>query len=364
MKKLLFSLLFLFSIKANAQIANAGADQTIYLTQTSTAILNGSASSGTSYQWTDISTDIINPATIVSPKSATTNITGLTQGVWYYQLAVTTGGTTKYDSVNVMVDYDLPPTGSTFVRELEMSNPIVYKYINNRTDTTQLTSAPIGVVTAQGTYIFDRCRSKSMMIDSSRGKFYTTIEDGYHWQSSTGYARTEVSFSTGFVFDTTHTYCLEWKGYYPQGFSNINNANSAVTILQIHTNNVSAAPSFAFQILGGNLTFMDSLTRTTIAPLTLFNDAHTIRVTFKEGAGYTGQTAFMKVEVDGVQKFYRGTGKIGSVPTGSNIPNGRDWNKLASLYDYNNAIVNPDSLVRGRKFSLVTEAYRVYILNR
>ena len=56
----------------------------------------------------------IDPATITSPTSATTTVTGLIQGVWYYQIAVTTGGTTKRDTVVVRVDYDVPPRGDIF----------------------------------------------------------------------------------------------------------------------------------------------------------------------------------------------------------------------------------------------------------
>ena len=36
-----------------------------------------------------------------------------------------------------------------------------------------------------------------------------------------------------------------------------------------------------------------------------------MRVTIRQGAGYVGQDAFIKVEVDGVQKYYRNTGKVG-----------------------------------------------------
>ena len=66
-------------------IANAGPDQTIYLTQTSTATLNGSSSTGSTYLWTDISTDFKSDAIIASPKSAISKISGLKQGTWYFQ---------------------------------------------------------------------------------------------------------------------------------------------------------------------------------------------------------------------------------------------------------------------------------------
>src|SRR5665213_919670 len=88
-------------------IANAGPDQTIYLTQTSSVTLDGSSSSGDSYQWTEVSTDYSSGATITSPNSAVTTVTGLPQGVFYFQLAVTSGGNTSTDVVviNVAVSY-------------------------------------------------------------------------------------------------------------------------------------------------------------------------------------------------------------------------------------------------------------------
>jgi len=54
-------------LSSQAPTANAGPDQTIYLTQTSTVTLNGSGSSGDSYQWTEASTEYKSGATISSP---------------------------------------------------------------------------------------------------------------------------------------------------------------------------------------------------------------------------------------------------------------------------------------------------------
>ena len=88
------SILFLclLSFIGKGQTANAGSDVTIYLDSTSTATLDGSASSGTSFQWTEISTDYMSGATIASPTSKTTTVSGLPQGVFYFQLAATAGG--------------------------------------------------------------------------------------------------------------------------------------------------------------------------------------------------------------------------------------------------------------------------------
>src|SRR6185312_14765204 len=122
MKPLLVLCLFVFGltsfndVSAQSPVANAGPDQTIYLSQTNTATLDGSASSGSSYQWTEVSTDYKSGATITSPNSATTTVTGLPQGVFYFQLAVTSGGSTATDIVVVRVNYDLPPPNSTLLR--------------------------------------------------------------------------------------------------------------------------------------------------------------------------------------------------------------------------------------------------------
>ena len=78
------------SIPNTPPIANAGADQTITLPTTS-ATLNGTSSSDpdgiiTTYAWSKVSGGT---ATITSPSSATTTVTGLAQGVYYFRLAVT-----------------------------------------------------------------------------------------------------------------------------------------------------------------------------------------------------------------------------------------------------------------------------------
>ena len=86
---------YLLPFQGKGQVAKAGAGETIYLTSTSTATLDGSASSGSSYLWTDISANVgypflmnkgleghpTNSGTITSSTSKTTTVTGLTQGV-------------------------------------------------------------------------------------------------------------------------------------------------------------------------------------------------------------------------------------------------------------------------------------------
>ena len=122
MRRLLLLPILFFGLKTQAQTADAGPDKTLYLTQGNSIIIGG-ASSGTTYAWTKIY-DVqpiqagypTDPATITSPTSATTTVTGLIQGNWYYQIAVTTGATTKKDTVVVRVNYDAPPAGATYLR--------------------------------------------------------------------------------------------------------------------------------------------------------------------------------------------------------------------------------------------------------
>ena len=77
-------------------VANAGSDNTVTLpTNSLTVSGSGSDADGTvvGYQWTKISGP--SSYTIVDPISAVTNITGLVQGVYQFQLKVTdnTGAT-------------------------------------------------------------------------------------------------------------------------------------------------------------------------------------------------------------------------------------------------------------------------------
>lgn len=83
-----------------------------------------------------------------------------------------------------------------------------------------------------------------------------------------------------------------------------------------------------------------------------YNKTHTIRLTVKEG---TGSGAFIKVELDGVKKYYR-DGTTDMVGSYSND----DYIKFAGIYDWNNAMVNGNASNHNRKFQLVTESFRIY----
>ncbi len=97
--------------------ANAGVDKTITL-PTNSVTLNGLGSDSdgtiTSYAWSKVS----GSGSISSPSSATTNITGLTQGTSVYQLTVTDNkGATASDQVSVVVNnaLNLSPTANAGV---------------------------------------------------------------------------------------------------------------------------------------------------------------------------------------------------------------------------------------------------------
>lgn len=374
MKK--YSLVILFSfcvIKSFSQTANAGADQTIYLTKTSTAILNGSGSSGRSYQWTDITNTIQNPllagtafngfpvntGNITSPKSAKTTVTGLSQGVWYYQIAVTTGASTKYDSVAIIVDYDTPPARSSFYRGFPIDS--VASVLNLRNDT----SVQSPTVSWWGGYNinFDQGRSPDMYSDTMRRKFYSTIEDG--WPITYfNFPMAESAYNSSQVpIDTTTNYLVEWKGYFPQSDSLMTpgDASTALVIWELHGND-EYSPPFSFVLRNNTIWFYeivapgnDQVVRHAIAPYSNFyNKTNTFRIQFKEGIG---NGAYIKVFLNGNQVYLRDTGTVGRTFL-------HDYMKFNAVYDYDNNLVSSDTTMRGRgrKFSLVTESYKVYTM--
>jgi len=94
--------------------ANAGSDQTITLpTNSATLAGSGAETNGTivSYQWTQISGP--STATITTPGSATTSVSGLIQGVYVFQLKVTdNSGVTATDQTQVTVNPAVPIPGT------------------------------------------------------------------------------------------------------------------------------------------------------------------------------------------------------------------------------------------------------------
>ena len=81
--------------------ANAGANQTVSL-PASSVTLDGSGSTGTitSYLWTMVSGP--NNPVIVTPTAVSTNVTGLIQGAYVFQLSLNNGASVAQTSVNVI----------------------------------------------------------------------------------------------------------------------------------------------------------------------------------------------------------------------------------------------------------------------
>jgi hypothetical protein len=101
-------------VSNNPPEAAAGTDQTITL-PTNSVTLSGSATDGdgtiASYAWTKISGGA---ATITSPASASTTVTGLVQGAYTFRLTATDDdGATDFDDVNVTVNAAGYQTGDT-----------------------------------------------------------------------------------------------------------------------------------------------------------------------------------------------------------------------------------------------------------
>lgn len=374
MRKLLTILfLCLLAYTSQAQTANAGADQTIYLTEGNTATLDGSASSGSSYQWTEVSTDYTSGATISNATSKVATVSGLPQGTFYFQITVN-GSLTATTIVHVLFS---PPLTGSYLRGLEFYSPTFYNYIDNRSDTNQLTGSPSTLSVNGIDYILDRCRFNSMYVDNLHGKFNTIVEDGYHWQGSTSYARTEVSYGTsGMVIDTNTVYEYDWSGYFPQDWSYLKKDQTLGVILQVHGLDGNSPP-FGISALwgfdGGNthagranyygLWFTDQYNPGNnpnindsvfylLAPLdSLVNKTHSIRLLIKEGKG---PDSFVKVYFDGVLKYQRQNhGQVGATLQ-------EDYFKFATIYDYGQAVVNPNNHTRGRVFKLVTNNIGFY----
>jgi hypothetical protein len=367
MKKKLFAFVFLLLLlfdaeQLSAQIANAGPDQQIYLSQTSTVVLDGSKSSGVRFKWTDISTDYKCPGRILSPGEKITKVTGLQQGVFYFRLAASKGSSTVYDTVTVSVDLTEAPATAMLVDELPIAQ--IAPDVNNRIDTVHYLGyhSPNNFSTRYHHIIYlERSRLPGMHVDKETGKFYSTIEDGYEWNNS-GYARSECTFGGSLPLDTSKTYLFKWKGYFRQKKFYINehgvNWANIVCIFQIHANNAQSPP-LAFSLgTKGNIFVGDLLQNGKFDSLTIgnyddfVNKAHTISVTLKEGNG-TG--SFIEVSVDGVLKYLRNKGPVGGTFQ-------EDYVKFGGLYDWHKWIADPHNKSRNRKFSLVTESFQIFEL--
>jgi hypothetical protein len=360
--------LLILNTAISQPVAHAGANQTIYLTSTSTITLNGTSSTGTglSYQWREVSTDYSSGATITNANTATATVSPLPQGVFYFELQVTDNvDRVSVDTVKITVDYATAPANSTLIFNFPLSDANVLSIVNNRSDTTTYfpPSNSLGQVTdgnGHKWYLF-RDRLNGLRIDAQRGKLISTIEDGYAGETSDGvtyYSRAEIELADGdFLIDTSKIYTFEWKGYLPSD-TNLINTNGApdwaeiLTMFQIHSLSQTPTVFGLNEGVKGNIYAGFQTDSLTLGYIPDFTHSRTLRFTIKEGQG---QGAFMKVQLDGQTVYYLKNTQIGSGYYD-------DYVKFGGLYDWRNWITNPDSLARGRKYSLVTEGFNVYTL--
>jgi hypothetical protein len=377
MKYFLTILLFLPFAAMAQPAANAGADQTIYWTTTNSVTLNGSASTGTGlgYVWREVSSDYSSLATITSPTSVSTTVTGLPQGVFYFELQVTDNvDRVAVDTVAVIVDYAPPPATNTLVTHAIWSD-MAYG-ANLRNDTTTCFSWTSDIRSLVGTspndYIMEKDGTLGSWIDSMRQKYYSVILDGH---GCSGYGRSEIipAEHAQDYLDTSKIYVIEWKGYFNQEMSGYagGTGQGVGVLMQMHGSDGNTPP-FGFGLHGTDIQFSESSdsgngVHNGVNPfdaggnfhVKIFNttdltkSCHTLRVTIKEGKDYPGQTAFLKIQFDGVTKYYRNVGQVGATFMS-------DWLKGATVYDYDNLVTDAANHTRGKTASLVTEAYRVY----
>ncbi|MEO9145071.1 MAG: hypothetical protein ABI237_05890 [Ginsengibacter sp.] len=347
-------------------VSNAGANQKVYLTKGSSATLDGSASVGDSFLWSEISSDQMSGAKIVSPTNKTTQITGLPQGVFYFNLAATTSKGTVNDYVVVSVDYDVAPVNATLAKSLNISGiaALANDSSGSDSDYNGYTAKNDYYDPTYGEMWIERSHAGGASVDKYGQKYISTIADGYKWHGN-NYDRSEM-YIGAFDIATGKTYIFEWKGYFPQTLiGQINNASGYAdcgAIMQIHGNDGNPPP-FAFSVQpNGGLTFSEwgsngnGANNTTVliahSDANLLNKTHTIRVYLKEGAA--GTNGFIKVLVDGVIKYSRSDNK----QVGQTL--NQDWPKFCTLYDWGAALVDPNNTTRKKTFSMVTEAFNIY----
>jgi hypothetical protein len=153
-----------------APVANAGAPQTITL-PLNTVTLNGSASTGniTSYRWQQLSGPT--PASITTPLTITTTVTGMVQGIYIFQLTV--NGISN-SSVQITVNPAPPPPVANAGAPQTITLPTNSVTLNGSASTGNITSyiwtqisgpSPVALTTPtsvstnatgliQGSYIF------------------------------------------------------------------------------------------------------------------------------------------------------------------------------------------------------------------
>lgn len=192
-----------------------------------------------------------------------------------------------------------------------------------------------------------------------------TVRDGCRWTPDYGsgeannYARNEIYLiGNPFPVDTVTT--VEWRGYFPQELPDEPGRRDVFTgPFQIHNataGTITGSPMFAFEVdvamgmvmLARHDVPGESLPSIPIAPYDSFvNTARTLRVRFVS----SNTSGSVEVELDGEVVY-----SVSGIPTSRNA--GRDFLKFG-IYDWGNAVVDPEQGARGQEFAMVTELVRV-----
>ncbi|PWT98003.1 MAG: hypothetical protein C5B52_12945 [Bacteroidetes bacterium] len=207
-------------------VARAGGDEQLIL-PTSSAILDGSASTDSdgiivSYLWTKIA----GPASfnIASPTSATTTITGLTQGVYLFELKVTDDSSgVGRDTVKVTLSSTLRVLIDFGISTLTTASPDVNgNYWNNVTDTrpgNQLVNAISTVNTATTISLQVINRIDGTFAPSgtgTNGTNSTGVVNDYPANATNDFAFANSSTTTGkwriYGLDSTKSYNIKFWG--------------------------------------------------------------------------------------------------------------------------------------------------------
>jgi hypothetical protein len=364
--------------KGQISTANAGKDQTITL-PTDSIILSGNVNGkDITYSWTEVSTDYSSGATITSPDSATTVVKGLPQGVWYFQLRVSDSlNHSSTDVMTVYVNYYKAPSNVEATFHPIFSDPAMYSVVNQKDNKYYPVADAFHSQAGREPhrYLLYRDIQPNLYIDAQCGKLYSIIRDGVPAEGGmANHARTEIGNENATI-DSNHTYIFEWKGYTLQNFSEFLDSNNseASIIFELQCSN-SMSPLITLGVKNDYLAVVESFTEgngdyavpkvpnygfdywTKFAPISiLYKSTHTIRITLKEGKGHIGQDAFVKVEFDEKEVYFRNNGQVGQTFQ-------KGFSKGARLYDYDNNLVEPSNHTRDRIITLVTEAYNEYKL--
>jgi|SRR5690242_18486838 len=264
--------------------------------------------------------------------------------------------------------------GGTLLYNFDMSDANAITAINGEPDSVSFypeSNTSWGQFTDANGVTYGLQRNCSIGLHLYTNYLLSTIKDGMP-DNGDGYGRSEVTlYGYEFTIDTNHIYTLEWKGYLPVGDTNyLTSWYSILLAMQIHGG--TQVPTVWGLNLGSDGSIYsgdvyDDYSGTdygkgpglytvndTIGTFSgWYNTPHTIRVTLKEGKGYPGQDAFFHIQIDGHTVYYRNSGQVGSSYWD-------DYVKFGGLYDWNNAMVDITNYTRGRRFSLVTDSYKVY----